>query len=253
VIDYYTPSAELYDLIAKRHAVSSLPPLRRVLADVDPAHGPILEIGAGTGRVTAAIAAALPAAEILAAEPSAPMRAQLTARVARDPDLRRRVTITDGTAQDMPLPESVSAVVLFGVAGHLIESERIALWRRLAERLPPGGRIIVELMGPATPRPIPSTLSLTETIGEQTYEWWIGAEPEGPDALRFTTTWKILRDGRPVRELRDGYLWHTLDTARLAAESGLAGQRIIEAGSGAVPELAVLRTPAAHPHDEGPT
>ena len=100
----------------------------------------------------------------------------------------------------------------------------------------------IELMGPATPRVIPSTLSLTETIGEQTYEWWIGAEPAGPDALRFTTTWKILRGGRVVRELSDGYLWHTLDTARLAHESGLAAQRITEAGSGAVPELAVLRT-----------
>ena len=91
-----------------------------------------------------------------------------------------------------------------------------------------------------TPRPISPTLSLTETIGEQTYEWWIEAQPEGPDALRFATTWKVLRAGRLVRELRDGYLWHTLDTDRLALESGLRAERITDAGDDAIPELAVL-------------
>ncbi|GHJ35179.1 trans-aconitate 2-methyltransferase [Streptomyces sp. TS71-3] len=242
MIDYYTPSAEFYDLVAVRHTASSGPPLARVLAGADTRHGPVLEIGAGTGRVTEVIAGTLPDAEIVAAEPSAVMRAQLTARVARDPGLRRRVTVTDGAAQDMPLPERISAVVLFGVAGHLGQAERTALWRRLADRLPPGGRIIVELMGVSAPRTIPPAMSLRETIGEQTYEWWIGGEPAGGDAMRFATTWKVLRAGRTVREVGDSYVWHTFDVDRLARESGLTARRVAQGGSGAIPEIGVLTT-----------
>lgn len=151
MIDYYSPSAEFYELVATRHTASSGPPLTRVLTGLDVSHGPVLEIGAGTGRVTEVIASALPGAEILAAEPSATMRAVLSSRVARDPDLRRRVTVVDGAAQDLVLPERLSAVVIFGVAGHFTAAERVALWKRLAARLPDGAPLVVELMG--SPRP----------------------------------------------------------------------------------------------------
>jgi SAM-dependent methyltransferase len=240
VIDYYTPSAEFYDMVAVRHTASSGPPLARVLAPIDTSHGPVLEIGAGTGRITEVIAATLPEAEIIAAEPSATMRAVLTARVARDPDLRHRVTVVDGSAQDLCLPDRLSAVVIFGVAGHLTMAERTALWRRLAQCLPAGGPIIVELMGVSAPRSIPPVMSLRETIGRQTYEWWIGGEPATGDAMRFTTTWKVLRDGRTVREVSDSYIWHTVDVAQLGREAGMTTRRITEAGGQAVPEIGVL-------------
>ncbi|WP_250293324.1 class I SAM-dependent methyltransferase [Streptomyces atroolivaceus] len=241
MIDYYSTSAEFYELVATRHTASSGPPLSQVLKGVDTSYGPVLEIGAGTGRVTEVIASALPQAEIIAAEPSATMRAMLTSRVARDPGLRRRVTVVDGAAQDLPLPDKLSAVVIFGVAGHLTAPERVALWRRLAARLPDGAPIVVELMGVSSPRLIPPVMSLRETIGRQTYEWWIGGEPTEGDAMRFTTTWKVLReDGRTVREVSDSYVWHTFDVARLAAEAGMTSRRVTEAGGQAIPEIGVL-------------
>lgn len=240
MIDYYSPSAEFYEMVATRHTASSGPPLARVLASVDVSHGPVLEIGAGTGRVTEVIAASMPQAEIIAAEPSATMRAVLTSRVARDPELRRRVTVTDGSAQSLELPDRLSAVVIFGVAGHLTVSERVSLWRRLAARLPEGGPIIVELMGVSSPRSIPPVMSLREKIGRQTYEWWIGGEPTEGDGMRFTTTWKVLREGRTVREVSDSYDWHTFDVARLASESGMTSRRITEAGGQAIPEIGIL-------------
>ncbi|WP_436775924.1 class I SAM-dependent methyltransferase [Yinghuangia sp. YIM S09857] len=241
MIDYYSTSAEFYDLVAARHVASSGPALTAVLADVDASTGTVVEIGAGTGRVTRVIADALPDAEIVAAEPSATMRAVLAARIARDPDLRRRVTVTDGSAQDMALPEKIAAAVVFGVAGHLDGDERVKLWRRLAERLAPGGLIAIELMGTATPRPMPPTLSLRERIGRQTYEWWIAAEPVAADRTRFTTTWKVLQeDGQPVREVADSYDWHAYDIDRLAAESAMAIRRITRVGSHVVPQIGVL-------------
>lgn len=240
LIDYYSTSAEFYEMVATRHTASSGPPLRRVLEGVDTSYGPVLEIGGGTGRVTEVIASALPQAEIIVAEPSATMRAMLTSRVARNPDLRRRVTVVDGAAQDLPLPEKLSAVVIFGVAGHLTVPERVALWKRLAACLPDGAPIVVELMGVSSPRVIPPVMSLRETIGRQTYEWWIGGEPTEGDAMRFTTTWKVLSDGRTVREVTDSYVWHTFDVARLAAEAGMTSRRITEAGGQAIPEIGVL-------------
>ncbi|MEV6318354.1 class I SAM-dependent methyltransferase [Streptomyces sp. NPDC051776] len=240
MIDYYAPSAEFYDMVAVRHTASSGPPLARVLTGLDTSHGPVLEIGAGTGRITEVIAATLPDAEILAAEPSPTMRAVLTARIAKEADLRRRTTVLDGAAQDLKLPDRLSAVVVFGVAGHLDQPERTALWRRLARRLPAGGPIVVELMGVSAPRAIPPVMSLRETIGRQTYEWWIGGEPAGGDAMRFTTTWRVLREGRTVREVEDSYDWHTFDVAQLGRESGMTSRRITEAGGHAIPEIGVL-------------
>ncbi|WP_406151622.1 class I SAM-dependent methyltransferase [Streptomyces sp. NBC_01012] len=240
MIDFYSVSAEFYELVATRHTASSGPPLSRVLDGVDTSYGPVLEIGGGTGRVTEVIAAALPHTEIIVAEPSATMRAVLTSRVARDADLRRRVTVVDGSAQDLALPEKLSAVVIFGVAGHLTAPERVSLWKRLAARLPPGAPIVVELMGVSSPRVIPPVMSLRETIGRQTYEWWIGGEPTEGDAMRFTTTWKVLREGRTVREVSDSYVWHTFDVAQLAAEAGMTSRRITEAGGQAIPEIGVL-------------
>jgi phospholipid N-methyltransferase len=240
MIDYYSPSAEFYEMVATRHTASSGPPLARLLATVDVSHGPVLEIGAGTGRITEVIASAMPEAEIIAAEPSATMRAVLMSRVARDPQLRHRVTVVDDSAQDLELPDRLSAVVIFGVAGHLDVAERVSLWRRLAQRLPQGGPIVVELMGVSAPRHIPPVMSLRETIGAQTYEWWIGGDPTEGDAMRFTTTWKVLRNGRTVREVTDSYKWHTFDVAQLSAEAGMTSRRIVEAGGQPIPEIGVL-------------
>lgn len=217
----YAPSAEFYELVAMRQVRSSGPPLRAALAGLDTGIGPVVEIGAGTGRVTEVIAAALPEAAILAFEPATPMRAILTSRIAADADLRDRVTVAPGRAPDLPLPDRISAAVVFGVAGHLDTDERRRLWSALTERLPPGGLIVVELMGVSAPRHIPPTLSLRETIGRQTYEWWVAGEAAGPDLMRFHNTWRVLREGEVVREVRDSHEWFTLDTARLAEESGL--------------------------------
>jgi SAM-dependent methyltransferase len=240
MIDYYSTSAEFYDLTAARHVASSGPALAAVLADVDPAAGPVVEIGAGTGRVTQVIAETLPTADIVAAEPSATMRAVLSSRVARDADLRRRVTVTAGSAQDMRLPDRISAAVVFGVAGHLEPRERVALWRRLAQRLGSGGLIAVELMGTAAPRAMPPTLSLRETIGRQDYEWWMAAEPVGPERTRFTTTWKVLRDGHVVREVTDNYEWHAYDIETLARETDLTVRHVTRVGGLVVPQIGVL-------------
>ncbi|MDE3722950.1 MULTISPECIES: class I SAM-dependent methyltransferase [Nocardiopsis] len=239
-IDYYSPAAEFFDLVGHRHLVSSAPALRAALTGLDTAHGPVLDIGAGTGLVTSTIAEILPSARILSAEPSPVMRAVLTSRVFSDPALRERVTVLPEPAQELPLPDSLSAVVIFGVAGHIPRSERVALWRRLADRLPPGGPIVVELMGVETPRSIPFVRMCRERVGEQVYEWWISGEPAGEGVMRWRTEWRVLRDGERVRTVTDEYDWETFGVDRLAEESGLTVKRLVQAGREATPEIGVL-------------
>jgi SAM-dependent methyltransferase len=242
----YGSMAEFYELVAERQVASSGPHLRAALASLDPAAGPVVEIGAGTGRVTELIAQALPGARIVAVEPSAPMRAVLTSRLADRPDLRRRVTVLDAAAPDLPLPDVIGAAVVFGVAGHLDPPLRRRLWHRIAERLAPGGIVAVELMGMRAPRAVPAIRQLRETIGRQTYEWWVGAQPEGEGRLRFTSRWVVLdRDGAPLREVTDSYLWYPLDASRLERESGLRCRALGSGTGSGVPEVVLLSRPPA--------
>ncbi|MDA0566295.1 class I SAM-dependent methyltransferase [Streptomonospora sp. S1-112] len=199
-----------------------------------------MDIGAGTGLVTATIAGILPSARIISAEPSPNMRAILTSRVFADPDLRERVTVLPEPAQELPLPDSISAAVVFGVAGHIPRSERLELWRRLAERLPPGAPVVVELMGVDTPRSIPFVRMCRETVGEQVYEWWISGEPAGSGTMRWRTQWRVFRGGDLVRTVDDEYDWETFGVERLAEESGLTAKRLVQAGRAATPEIGVL-------------
>jgi phospholipid N-methyltransferase len=243
----YSASAEFYELVAARQAQSSGPALRAALSGVDPSAGPVLEIGAGTGRITEVIADALPEVEIVAAEPAAEMRAVLTSRAYADPALRSRVTVTADSAQRIAAASGgppICAAVVFGVAGHLDAPDRIALWRALAARLPAGGPIVVELMGVAAPRVIQPVRLLREQVGAQVYEWWSSGEPCGDDLMRFDTTWKVFAGGALVREVAESHRWHTLTAAQLAAESGLAAERITQVDGQVTAEITVLRRPA---------
>nr|WP_171785001.1 class I SAM-dependent methyltransferase [Isoptericola halotolerans] len=189
---------------------------------------PVVEVGAGTGRVTRTIAAAIADVDILAVEPSAPMRAVLTSRAWADPDLRARVTVSARSAPDLDLPGRILCAVVFGVAGHLERPERTELWRRLSQRLVPGGCLVVELMGSA--RAMPPTRTVHETVGRLTYEWWVSAEPVGDGVVRHVNWWRVLEGDRVCREVGDEHLWHVLEPEELAAESGLRARTV---GTGA--------------------
>ncbi len=247
----YSPGAEFYDLVARRHTealAGVLAEARAVVpagadaaadADDDAEPGTVVELGAGTGRVTRLLAHLVPRAPILAAEPSPVMRAVLRSRVHEDPDLRRRVTIRPETAQELALPERIRAVVLIGVAGHLGSDDRADLWRLCLARLVPGGVIVVALMGTSA-RSLPATRLLRERIGTQAYEWWTTAEPGRDGATRFTTRWLVLDGARTVREVRGGYEWHSLDKATLAREAGRSGTVLRGGAEEAATEVAVL-------------
>ncbi|MER7168881.1 class I SAM-dependent methyltransferase [Micromonospora sp. NPDC000207] len=238
--DFYSTSAEFYEMVADRHVRTSSGPLATALRGVDPALGPVVEIGAGTGRLTRVIADRLPAARIVAVEPSTPMRAVLTSRVLGDVDLRRRVDVVAAAAPQLRLPARISAVVVFGVLGHLGEDERARLWDLLRSRLPVGAPVVVELMGGHRARRIEPIRMLRETIGTQTYEWWTSADVVTPTLMRWRTTWKVSAGGETLREVEDVYDWATLSLEGLAAESGMTARHLGGSGVPGSPEIGVL-------------
>jgi hypothetical protein len=71
---------------------------------IDVSAGPVLDIGAGSGMGTVAAARALPAADLIAIEPSATMCAVLLAKLAGDSDPRRRITVRPESAPRLQLP-----------------------------------------------------------------------------------------------------------------------------------------------------
>ncbi|MFJ6912582.1 Gfo/Idh/MocA family oxidoreductase [Streptomyces sp. NPDC101133] len=252
----YSPSAEFFDLVAAEHtATASAPAVAALLADADLSAGPVVDIGAGTGLVTEAVARARPDAEIIACEPSVGMRAVLTSRVFSDADLRTRVTVTADAAPDLALPDRISVVLLCGVLGHLDADARARLWRRLNRRLAPGGLVVVELMQFERPSTLPETRLATATAGRHRYEWsFAGAPDETEDGvMRLRSTWRVYRDGarQPEREVHDSYRWTPFAPADVVAESGMTA-RTLPTRPGAPPLAVLTRTPDASEPATGP-
>jgi thiazolinyl imide reductase len=221
----YNEAAEFFDLGAREHTARTGPAVVACLSGIDPAAGPLVDIGAGSGLVTRQVARAYPDCRLIATEPAAGMRALLTARVGDDPDLARRVTVLPHAAERLlepgVLPERLSGVVVCGVLGHLEPDLRRELLLGLARRLAPGAPIVVELTGMREPTTIRPTLLRHAELGDQRYEWWMSAEPDGPDRMLLDTEWRVFRGGEPVREVREQYRWYTLELAQLARECGL--------------------------------
>ena len=223
--DFYSPVAEFYDLVPRAHAEGEAA-LRRVLASVDPSAGHVVDIGAGTGRTCRVVAEVLPSARILACEPAPAMRAVLTHDVIADEDLRRRVTIVPESAESVVLPESISALIVFGVLGHIAAEDRKALWDKVLPRLTPGAPILVELLPVSRPTTLPKMQLAREQIGDLVYEGSIEAEPIGGDLIRMTSTWQVGGDPAPTRVVQNVSEWHTFGIDDLAEETGLVGEQL---------------------------
>jgi SAM-dependent methyltransferase len=116
------------------------------VAAAEAAGGPVLEYGAGAGRVTLPLARA--GAEVLAVDRSGAMRRRLKERLAAaPPKVAERVTVRAGDMRSFQSGRRFSLVLAtFNVVAHLPERTDVARWlSRVREQLAPGGQLLFDV------------------------------------------------------------------------------------------------------------
>lgn len=124
----------------------------------------LLEVGAGTGRVTVALARA--GHEVWAVESSGPMRAALEERLANEPpDVRTRVRVVPEDACGTSLGRRFGGVVAaFNTLAHFeTDAKLTALLARVREHLVPDGVFAFDTWNPS-PRILSGARTETPTI-----------------------------------------------------------------------------------------
>lgn len=228
----YDGAAEYVHLLSLPMWQGLRPRLAAALAGVNGGTGPVLELGAGTGLGTEVVLDTVEAA-VLAAEPSAVLRAVLLARLAARPDIHR-VTVYPAGAADVPLPDRLAGVVGMHMVGHVRPADRRTLWAALAERLAPGAPVVVNLQPPATAVAVPLTPPYGSSVGGLTYQGQGSAEPTGPESVRWRMTYRTLDGDRVLAEVRAEYDWWVLSDSGLAAELTAVGLTVESTADGLV-------------------
>ena len=167
--------------------------------------GPVLELGAGTGRVTLAIAeAGIP---IHALDSSPEMLDALAAKLAARPqNLRDRVTPVGGDMRTFDLAERFALVILpFRAFLHNItDDDRLATLARVRHHLRPGGRLAFNVYHP-------SLLYMSRHAGSLEGVWrWVGNFPlpgggfvARSEANRYDTVKQVVHSQHRYEEYDD--------------------------------------------------
>ena len=154
-----------------------------VVATTDLSPSVILELGVGTGITSARLLAAHPQARLVGLDGSAPMLEAARAALPSE-----RVELVVGRLEH-PLPEGAFDLVVSALAVHHLDSAgKRALFGRIAEGLPPGGRfVLADVVVPHDPADarveIEAGYDLPSTVEEQ-LAWLRDA------GLRARVTWE---------------------------------------------------------------
>ncbi|MBW1596583.1 daptide-type RiPP biosynthesis methyltransferase [Streptomyces sp. JJ38] len=132
---YDETGAPLYDDLSRRDSFE----VRELLGLVRRTRGPVLELAAGTGRLTFPLLAA--GREVTALELAPAMLERLVARLAEAPErMRRNCRPVPGDMSDFALGHRFAAVVLGTTSVSLLDAAgRAGLYRCVREHLAPGG------------------------------------------------------------------------------------------------------------------
>jgi hypothetical protein len=224
--DPYAATAGAYDLFSASHRPAQLAALRRLLPELRPEAGPILDVGAGSGANGAWVLEALPRARVLALEPSRAMRSLMLARIASRPDWFERVTVRPEDFFSATLPPRIGGAILLGVIGHFDAGERAAVLAELAARLPPGGAALLDLQQPESPQRVEPFEFTAARIGELAYRGIAEAWPRDRERMRWRMTYLVLEGERVLTEETSELDYRHPSPAALAAEAGQVGMRV---------------------------
>lgn len=146
----YAVSAEFYDVL---QADQDAECVRRLYGeDVEDARLGVLDVGAGTGRVT--LMSLLGSRVCVhAVEPARSMRAPLMTRLTSLPAaMRERVTVHPRPLDETGLDEVADVAICHNMIACVPPASRDRLWPAVADALVPGGTFLLQLPRPTCPR-----------------------------------------------------------------------------------------------------
>jgi uncharacterized protein YceH (UPF0502 family) len=207
---YGEATAEFYDLLETAMWDTFGLQMLDVLASVDPADGPIIDVGSGTGIGLAYLRAAVAGARLIAIEPSKAMRVALHTRLSEFTELREQTTVIPTIFGEAPLPERSSAMVLSALIGHLSEAERARLWSYIAEHTAPGAPVVIGVLPPARSLHVDLVKYGERRIGDYVYEGWQSGVPLDERRMMWTMIYKVVDSstGATVAEYTATAPWH---------------------------------------------
>ena len=221
--DAYAGAAMAYDLFTLPERATAERVLRLILPELRANHGPILDIGAGSGAHAEFILEHLPGASVTALEPSPAMRGLSIARFARRPAWGDRVSVRPEEFFDATLPRRIGGALAIGSIGHFDRGERRAVLAELARRLPRRGVLLTDLREPHHPSRVEPFEFPGGTLGGIEYRGIAEAWPVGREAMRWRMTYLALEDERVLTEATSEIVFHHPSPERFDAEARDAG------------------------------
>ncbi|MEY9878406.1 SAM-dependent methyltransferase [Streptacidiphilus sp. MAP12-33] len=227
--NYYTVSAEFYDIL---QAETDRRLAERRFADAAArARRAVLDIGAGTGVVTAVVLAAS-AVPVHAVEPAVAMRSALLSRLAHlGADQRARVTVHPEPLDAADLSEVADLAIASNIIACLEPTTRRATWRAIAAALLPDGLLLFD----PPPVRLPDVSRTTARLGPVRLgpDLYSADVTELPDRgiLRVVFTYRVERQGRLQREEHDCFEMWPAAPELLAGELQDAGLQVVRAPS----------------------
>lgn len=221
--DIYTISASAYDLFNAPFRQSQLAAIAWLMPHIHPGHGPVLDIGAGTGLNIETMLEALPTVQVCALEPSRAMRSLAMMRIAAHPEWFARVTLRPESFQSAQLPETIGGAIALGVIGHLDPDERAHLLTELAARLPHHGAALIDLQEPETPRRVMPFDFMTTRIGDLTYQCSAEGWPVDDELMHWQMTYRCLEGSRVLLAESAEYDYRHPAAGTMGAEAAAAG------------------------------
>ncbi len=207
--EIYSDAIEFYDIASASQPDISKKILEGFVELSAINQGIILDIGAGTGKLTTKISSMIPHKEILALEPSKYMRIAFMTRLSEYKELQKKVTILPITLEQYNFEDDISGVICMGVLGHLTKEERESLWETLEKRLKTDTPVLIGLLDKKfLSVPIGTVLSIAQQ-GKNRYETFIREKKcNNKKKCEWVIAYRISYKNKVIREINCPISWN---------------------------------------------
>ncbi|HBQ1984121.1 class I SAM-dependent methyltransferase [Klebsiella pneumoniae] len=242
LLDAYTQSAEMYDILSEQHWQSRRASVLNGLQTTCPDAKTILDIGSGTGMALDVVMEAFPGAQVHAIEPSASMRIGLMTRILTDTRLRQQVTVHPCDIAQATLPAGIDIALVCGCVGFFEVPVRKELWSQLASLLTPNGAVLVDVMPISEPQQVSEFRAASVEVGEHRYDIWLSGQKveDEPEIMRWHTRFEQHDGEVKIRSFSVERDWRTFSLDILIDEAAEAGFKALLLPDSPVP-AALLR------------